>query len=295
MLLTGNNPLSKTLSPEPSLLSVFAKATTALKILTEARAGRLQADIFDGLYNMIALQRAGLLAPYRPPNADQYPQALRDADGFWIAILIYVFAPGINTNLVAAGEAPTSLRDLLDPKWRGKMAWNALPSASGGLGFVGTVLTEMGETDGMAYLRAFSKQKVANVAAAAREVLDQVIAGEYAIGLQIFNHHAVISAKKGAPVDWIKMEPVTGTLSVLSVHKNAPHPNAAKLLADFIISPQGQQIFRAAEYLSADPAVPALTPSLEPDEGKFRARFFTPEQTEDTMPAWKKIHDDLFR
>jgi iron(III) transport system substrate-binding protein len=88
---------------------------------------------------------------------------------------------------------------------------------------------------------------------------------------------------------------VTGTLSVLSVHKDAPHPNAAKLLADFIISPEGQQIFRAAEYLPADPAVPPLTPSLTPDGGKFRTHFFTPEQTEDNMPAWKKIHDDLFR
>src|ERR1700686_2253677 len=72
---------------------------TALKILTEARAGRVQADIFDGLYNMIALRRAGLLVPYRAPNVDQFPQALRDADGYWIAILIYVFAPGLNTNL----------------------------------------------------------------------------------------------------------------------------------------------------------------------------------------------------
>jgi hypothetical protein len=54
---------------------------TALKILTEARAGRVQADIFDGLYNMMALRRARLLAPYRPPNVDQFSQASRDSDG----------------------------------------------------------------------------------------------------------------------------------------------------------------------------------------------------------------------
>ena len=91
------------------------------------------------------------------------------------------------------------------------------------------------------------------------------------------------------------MEPVTGTLSVLSVHKAAPHPNAAKLLADFIISPEGQQIFRAAEYLPADPTVAALTPTLKPDEGQFRTHFFTPEQTEDNMVVWKTVYDDLFR
>jgi ABC-type Fe3+ transport system substrate-binding protein len=146
----------------------------------------------------------------------------------------------------------------------------------------------------MVYLRELAKQHVANVGSAAREVLDQVIAGEYSLALQIFNHHAVISGKKGAPVDWIKMEPVTGTLSVISVHKDAPHPNAAKLLVDFIISTEGQHIFRDAEYLPADPTVPPLTPALTPEAGKFRTRFFTPEQTEDNIAVWNKIYDDLF-
>ena len=111
----------------------------------------------------------------------------------------------------------------------------------------------MGEEKGRAYLRELAKQNIANLRGSAREVLDQVIAGEYAIALQIFNHHAVISAKKGAPVDWIKMEPATGTLSVISIHKNAPHPNAAKLLVDFIISKEGQEVFRDADYITAHP------------------------------------------
>ncbi len=126
-------------------------------------------------------------------------------------------------------------------------------------------------------------------------MLDQTIAGEYLVALQIFNHHTVISAKKGAPVDWIKMEPVTGSLSVISVHKNAPHPNAAKLLVDFIISREGQQIFRDAGYLPADPAVPPTTPALTPEGGKFRTLFFTPEQTDAGVVQWKKVYDDLFR
>src|ERR1700693_5144332 len=62
-------------------------APTALKILSEARAGRVQADIFDSLYGMIALQRAGLVAPYRPPNIDHYPADLKDKDGYWTALL----------------------------------------------------------------------------------------------------------------------------------------------------------------------------------------------------------------
>jgi ABC-type Fe3+ transport system substrate-binding protein len=85
------------------------------------------------------------------------------------------------------------------------------------------------------------------------------------------------------------------TLSVISVHKNAPHPNAAKLLVDFIISKEGQEVFRRADYLPAHPAVPAAVPTLRPAEGKFRGHFFSPEQTEDHMPRWKKVSDEFFR
>ena len=267
----------------------------SVKIINESRAGRPQSDIFDGTSTVVVLKKEGYVLKWLPDPAKGYPAQYKDPEGYWVANNLFFMTPGFNSGLVPKGTEPRTYEALLDPKWRGKMVWSTSATSSGGPGFIGTVLTEMGEAKGMAYLRELSKQKVVNVASAAREVLDQVIAGEYSIALQIFNHHTVISGKKGAPVDWIKMEPVTGTLSVLSVHKDAPHPNAAKLLADFIISPEGQQIFRAAEYLPADPAVPPLTPSLTPEGGKFRTHFFTPEQTEDGMPAWKKIHDDLFR
>jgi iron(III) transport system substrate-binding protein len=267
----------------------------AIKIINESAARRPQADVFDGTSTVVPLKRLGIVEKWQPEAAKAYPDLYKDPQGYWVASNIYINTPGYNTSLVPTGTEPRTYQDLLDPKWAGKMAWNSLPSASGGAGFIGNVLAEMGERDGMAYLRAFSKQKVANVAGAAREVLDQVIAGEYAIGLQIFNHHAVISAKKGAPVDWIKMEPATGTLSVISIHKSAPHPNAAKLLVDFIVSREGQQIFRDADYLTADPAVPALDPSLKPEEGHFRVRFFAPEAIEANMPKWKQVFDDVFR
>jgi ABC-type Fe3+ transport system substrate-binding protein len=267
----------------------------SVKIINESRAGKPQSDVFDGTSTVVPLKKEGYVLRWLPEPAQAYPARYKDPEGYWVANNLFFLAPGFNTGLVPKGTEPRSYQALLDPKWRGKMAWSTTPSSSGGPGFIGTVLTEMGNEKGMAYLRELSQQRIANIGSAAREVLDQVIAGEYLLGLQIFNHHAVISAKKGAPVDWIKMEPVTGTLSVISVHSGAPHPNAAKLLVDFIISPEGQQIFRAAEYLPADPAVPALTPSLEPAEGAFRAHFFTPEQTEDNMVAWKKVYDDLFR
>src|SRR5262245_40090085 len=177
-----------------------ANATeVAVKILNESRAGRVQSDLFDGTTTVVPLKKEGFVLQWLPDAAKDYPAELKDPQGYWIANNLFVITPAFNTSLVPRGSEPKTYRDLLDPKWRGKMAWNGFPTSSGVGGFVGTVLSEMGREQGIAYLRELSKQNVANLRGSAREVLDQVIAGEYAIALQIFNHHAVISAKKGAP------------------------------------------------------------------------------------------------
>src|SRR5262245_30819054 len=194
----------------PGIELAFTRADespTAAKIMAEAAAGRVQADVFDGISNMVPLKRAGIAAPFVPPDAAHYPADLKDKDGYWQAILLYVFTPGINTTLVPKAAAPKSYQDLLDPRWRGKMAWNP-GSIAGAQGFVGNILLSMGEARGMDYLRALSAQRIVNIEASSRAILDQVIGGEYPMGLMMFNHHAVISAGKGAPSDWLAMEPV---------------------------------------------------------------------------------------
>jgi ABC-type Fe3+ transport system substrate-binding protein len=269
-------------------------APTALKLLNEARAGRVQADIFDSLYSMIAVERAGLIAPYRPPNIDRIPDALKDRDGYWTAVLVYVFAPGVNVNMVPPAQEPHTFNDLLDPKWKGRIAWHA-SSVAGAAGFVGSILTSMGEERGMDYLRALSLQKIVNVEASSRVVLDQVIAGEYPLSLMIFINHAVISARKGAPAAWLKIEPMPVALDAVSLLKNAPHPNAGKLLIDFLTSEEGQQVLSHADYLPALPTVPTMVPGLRPADGKFEATYLRPAEVDRNVAHWSKVVEDLFR
>ena len=227
----------------------------------------------------------------------QAPAAAKfhDPDGHWVATNLYVQTPGYNTDLVPKGTEPKTFQDLLDPKWKGKMAWNSQPSSAAGPGFVGLVLADMGEEKGTAYLQALAKQNVAGLKVSARQVLDQVIAGEYSIALQIFNNHATISAAKGAPVDWIPMNPAMGILSVFSVTEGAPHPNAARLFVDYLASAEGQKLFRDADYLPVDPAVPPKVPALRPDGEKFKAIYITPEDYYQSLPKWTKLFNDLFQ
>jgi ABC-type Fe3+ transport system substrate-binding protein len=281
----------------PGIELQFSRADetpTAAKILEEGVANRVQADVFDGITNMIPLKRAKLLASYVPSSAGQYPPELKDRGGHWNALLLYVFTPGINTTLVPKERAPKTYQDLLDPQWKGKMAWNP-NSIAGAIGFVGNILTSMGEQRGTEFLRSLATQRIVNVEASARAILDQVMAGEYAIGLMSFNHHTVISAQKGAPADWLKLEPVPVALDSAGILKDAPHPNAARLLIEFLTSEDGQKVLQKADYLPAMPSVPAMKPGLRPEDGAFKATFFRPDETYDRIPQWVKLVSELFK
>jgi iron(III) transport system substrate-binding protein len=266
----------------------------ALRIVAEEKAGHVLGDIFDG-FGMPQLVKAGYVASWLPDRVKSWPRQYVDPAGFWLSTNFFVLTPGFNTDLVAKGTEPRTFEALLDPKWKGKLAWSSRQSASSAVGFIGGVLTEMGEAKGLAYLTKLAKQNIVNLDASARQVLDEVIAGEYPLALQIFNHHAVISAGKGAPVDWVRFDPTMVVLCVFQLTAHGPHPNAAKLMLDFLASEEGQKLFRDAGYMPVDPGVPLRDPTLRPDVGKFRANYFTPEQLSAGQAHWAEIYKKLFR
>ncbi len=267
---------------------------TALKVINEGRAGAPQGDVFDGIESEPPVAKAGLVEKYVSAQASKYPAELKDPDGLWIATNLYFLTPGYNTTLVAADIAPKKRDDLLDPRWKGKMAWSTARSAGGPI-FVGAILRQLGENAGMDWLKKLARQEIVNTDITARAVLDQVIAGEYPIALSIFNHHAVLSAQKGAPVDWIKLEPIAAPMQVTSIVKNAPHPNAARLLLDFIASEEGQHVLAASDYLPAMPSVEAKTPALKPEAGGFNPLYFPPDAFARDGDMWQRVYNELFR
>ena len=266
-----------------------------LRVVNEAKAGKVQGDVVDGIPTSAALKKQNLVMKWVPEGASRLPKDYVDAEGYWVGTNLYVLTPGYNTSLIPKGQEPKTFADLLDPKWRGKIAWGSAASSSSAPGFVGLVLAEMGDDKGMAYLREFSKQKVANLAVSARQGLDQVIAGEYSIALQIYNNHAGISAAQGAPSAWIALQPAFVVPGVMSVTKDAPHPNAGKLLIDFLVSAEGQQIFRDTDYMPVDPNIPPKDKTLRPDGKDWRYIAFTPEQADAAMPKWASIYKELFQ
>ena len=270
-------------------------AQISFRVLNEGAAGKLQVDVIDGTAASTALQKAGFIMKWQPDTATRLAKEYRDPNGYWTATNLFIMTPGYNTNLIKKGAEPRTFEDLLDPKWKGKMAWSGPSSTYQTANFVGLVLAEMGEQKGRAYLQQLGKQAITEVAGSARQVLDLTMAGEYPLSLMIFNHHTIISAAQGAPTAWIPMQPALATLSVISVTQGGPHPNAGKLFVDYLLSTEGQQQFRTAGYIPVDPDVPPQNPELRPDGKNFRAIFMNPEELQDNLAYWKKTYDEYFR
>jgi len=248
------------------------------KALTERRAARVTGDILESTGGAEALIRAGAVAPFYTPSAAAYPKTYVDPKGMWAASRLDYFGMAYNTRQVTAAEVPKTYDELLNPKWKGAIAWRA-DSEVGAMLFIAGVMREMGKEKGESYLKKLAGQRIVNYAGSARALVDRVGEGEYKLALEIYAHHPLISKAKGAPLDVQMLDTVPSAISTIQLATDAPHPNAAMLFIDFALSKEGQEVFRAAQYLSPNPAVDT-DPSLRkiiPRLNGLKETVFTPE------------------
>lgn len=265
-----------------------------IRLQNEARAGGPRADVFDGAGIVFPLIPKGLIETYHSPSAANYPSQYCDPDGYYTAISLQYMTPCINTDMVSDSNAPKTYEDLLDPKWKDRMAWTNSPSVSGPTGFIGNIMMTMGQENGMAYLKRLATQRIANVPANQRVVLDQCIAGQYPLVLCTMSFHAAASMADGAPVKWLKIAPTIETFNLMGLLKGSSHPAAGKLFVDYVLSDEGQQVMRKANYIPVAPNVPAPVANLKPDVGKFAVNTISPKVYNDHDTEWTAIYKQLF-
>jgi iron(III) transport system substrate-binding protein len=266
------------------------------KISAEARAGNVVADLFEGSGGGEVAVEAGLTQPFYSPILAEYPDAYRDPNGNLAPTRLSYFGLAYNTRQVAADRVPKTYEDLLDPQWKGRMAWPY--ATTGRYLFLISLRLAWGEDKAMAYFRKLSEQRIVNFASgSARALVDRVIAGEYPIALNIYAHHPLISAAKGAPVNAQLLDPVPSAAGTISVIRNAPHPHAAMLLMDFLLSREGQKILSDADYFPANPDVP-VRPQLAgivPKTAGFAENYVPPQALNSYIDSTDKILQNLFR
>jgi ABC-type Fe3+ transport system substrate-binding protein len=249
-----------------------------LKALTERRANRIIGDIFESTGGAEGLIKARAVQAFYSPSASTLPPNYLDPNGMWIASRLDYFGTAYNTRQVSAADVPKTYEELLDPTWKDAIAWRA-GSEIGAPLFITSVMRTMGKEKGEAYLKKLSAQRIVNYAGSARALVDRVGEGEYKLALFIYAHHPIISKAKGAALDTQMIEPVPSAVSTIQLAKNPPHPYAAMLFIDFVLSKEGQEVLRAAQYLPPRPDVdvdPSLT-KIVPRLSNLKEIVLTPE------------------
>jgi iron(III) transport system substrate-binding protein len=210
------------------------------RILTEMRAGKFFWDVvsFNHL-DIDALAQEGLLAAYASPETSSgFSGGAVDPEGRWAAIYVRQYVIGYNTRSVPRAEAPRSWEDLLQPAWKEKFAMD-----EGDVEWYAAMLDYLGREKGGAFMRSLARQKP-QFRRGHSLLAKLLVAGDFPLALV---HAAEMdeARRAGAPVDWVRtLDPVITSPSQVAVSAKAPHPNAARLFVDLLLSAEGQALIR---------------------------------------------------
>ena len=208
------------------------------KITTEVKAGQAFADIYmiSGLQTWI-LKDLGLLSIYRSPERDKVQPALRDQQGYWAGVYWNLEVLGYNTKLIQEKDIPKKWDDLLAPRWKGQIGLE-----EDDVYWYTMMLRLLGEEKGRNYARQLAKQQL-QIRAGHSLVAQLLAAGEFQLTPTLRVQTAEDLKSRKAPVEWVAFEPLTPNPPVaISLAKQPPRPNIAKLYIDFVLSQEGQRI-----------------------------------------------------
>jgi iron(III) transport system substrate-binding protein len=260
-----------------------------LKRLTEElTAGRSIAGVVETSPEYISIMmREKILQEHFSPEMSAYDDEakIKGKSGVyaWTNREIYI-SLGFNSKLIPPSDAPKSVKDYLDPRWKGKMS---IAGTTTGVQWVGAILDMMGRE----FLDKLSAQEinVQNISGAALSGL--VASGEVPLSPTIFNSNIFTHKQKGAPVEWRPLDPVIAGVGTSGMVLNAPHPHAALLFLDYLHSKEGQQVAMKGGLSSARTDIGSL-------EQKFQKVYieskYTAEQFEKKIEEWESIMRKLF-
>ncbi len=255
------------------------------RILTEARANRYAWDVVSiNHLDVDALNQEGLLAAYiSPETRTGYPKGAVDPEGRWAAIYVRQFVIGYNTNLVKPEQAPKDWPDLLVPQWAGKFALD-----ESDIEWYAAMLDHWGRAKGMQYMRALSKQNP-QMRRGHSLLTRLLVAGDFPLALVLA---AEIEKEKqnGAPVEWVQtLDPIVTSPSQIAISARAPHPAAARLFVDFMLSKEGQSLMRTRGR------VPARTDVGGAQAADLKVRYVDPKLARDFTKYEKEFREIFLR
>jgi len=255
----------------------------AARAITEARGGRVLADVFQmALENVLQVIDQKLAVNWLPPEAAAYPANLKGAN--WLAADMVIITASWNTNLVKKEDEPKQFDDFADPKWKGKLIAEARDVEL----LMGLARHKFkNDEKAIDLLRRIAANNI-EFHKGHSELAEFLVAGQAAACVTCYAHHYPSRIRKGAPLGFMLTEGVA-TITADALAKDAPHPNAAQLFYRWSASEEGQKAYAAGGRLPPHPKV-------EPVE-KIRPAILYPIGTEEIKlwPKYEKVWKEIFK
>jgi len=253
------------------------------RILAESQAQRYIADTMETTIPLLKLLKDNnWLLPYYFPTIAKYPDHVKEKAPkglvYWAIDRESHIGLSYNKNLIPAKLVPRNYEGLLRPELKDKIAF---AGSDTGVTVTGAMLKFKGEE----YVRKLKALNPVVHNVSGRALLDMVISGEVGVSPSTFRNHVEVSLKVGAPIEWIPMDVVPANSGSTAVLAKAPHPNAALLLADFILGPGGQKVLEEYEY--GNPAKDYGFKRWYPEQG------LSAEQIDALEGKWRATMRDL--
>ena len=221
------------------------------RAVAETSAKKYDVDVVHiGSPEMEALAREQVLLPITSPvHKDLQPGSV-PAHREWAATLLSVWVQVYNTKLVKKESLPKTYKDLLDPKWKGKLGIEGKDEDW----FASVVDVMGGGETGLKFFRDLMATNGLSVRQGHTLLNNMVISGEVPLALNVYNYMPEQAKKKGAPIDWFALEPAIARSNAVGVARHAPHPNAALLFYEYLLG-EGQQYFVSMDYVPSNTKV----------------------------------------
>jgi iron(III) transport system substrate-binding protein len=208
------------------------------RVLTELRAGKLQADLVGLAFDVVnEIKATGILARYASPENKAYADMFKDAEGYFMPTHLIHAVIGYNSKLVSQREAPKDYPDLLGPSWKGALTIDTEPSRA----LMGW-LKAWGEERTRKYLEGLARNGV-TVTRGHTLQTQLLCAGEYKAAIELYLYTAAQMQRTGCPIHIVYPNPTTvASAQSWAIPVVAPRPHAAALLLDFLLSAEAANL-----------------------------------------------------
>ena len=273
---------------------VAAGSGVVIRRLQAEKANPL-GDIIWGVSRSLLQTNKALFLPYASKNKDAIPAEYRDPDDLWIGNNLHLLVILQNTKLVPDGQGPKSWADLLDPKWKGKIAFTD-PANSGSAYATVTMMVDLwggGDAGWKKVGDLFRNMKVLNRSSL---VFQGVGNGEYPLGISL-EYAGPLWAKGGAPVKVVyPSDGTTFSMEGVAIVKGGPNTENAKVFVDFINRKDVREMVLAETFrrpTRADLDLARLPGSLPPMSQIRIANYDEQGWTDKRAKTLEKIKDVL--